>query len=422
MGIAMKNIYSTPFYANIIKNLEIAGMVNDTKNATIQRLKFPKRCIVVSIPVRMDSGEIKIFDGYRVQHSQTLGPFKGGIRFHKGVNLAEVVSLASLMTLKNSLLGLPLGGAKGGVAVEPKNLSRGELERLTRGFTSAIGPFIGPDKDIPAPDVGTDSQTMAWMLDTYSTESGFSQTGIVTGKPLAIGGSKGREAATGLGVVLNIQKVLEKQNKSAEESSLAIQGFGKVGMHAAIEAHKIGLKVVAISDISTALYDANGLNIPELVGFVKKKNLLKDYDSAKQINNDELLTLPVDILAPCALDGVINSDNMDKIKAKIIVEGANGPTTSKASSYLFKEKKVIIIPDILANGGGVIVSYFEWVQDIVWLFWSEEEVKSKLKMIIDRCFDRVWDCAKKHSVDIRTAAIATALKRLEKAMLLRGQI
>lgn len=418
----MKNIYSTPFYANIIKNLEIAGMVNDTKNATIQRLKFPKRCIVVSIPVRMDSGEIKIFDGYRVQHSQTLGPFKGGIRFHKGVNLAEVVSLASLMTLKNSLLGLPLGGAKGGVAVEPKNLSRGELERLTRGFTSAIGPFIGPDKDIPAPDVGTDSQTMAWMLDTYSTESGFSQTGIVTGKPLAIGGSKGREAATGLGVVLNIQKVLEKQNKSAEESSLAIQGFGKVGMHAAIEAHKIGLKVVAISDISTALYDANGLNIPELVGFVKKKNLLKDYDSAKQINNDELLTLPVDILAPCALDGVINSDNMDKIKAKIIVEGANGPTTSKASSYLFKEKKVIIIPDILANGGGVIVSYFEWVQDIVWLFWSEEEVKSKLKMIIDRCFDRVWDCAKKHSVDIRTAAIATALKRLEKAMLLRGQI
>ncbi len=418
----MKNIYSTPFYANIIKNLEIAGMVNDTKNATIQRLKFPKRCIVVSIPVRMDSGEIKIFDGYRVQHSQTLGPFKGGIRFHKGVNLAEVVSLASLMTLKNSLLGLPLGGAKGGVAVEPKNLSRGELERLTRGFTSAIGPFIGPDKDIPAPDVGTDSQTMAWMLDTYSTESGFSQTGIVTGKPLAIGGSKGREAATGLGVVLNIQKVLEKQNKSAEESSLAIQGFGKVGMHAAIEAHKIGLKVVSISDISTALYDANGLNIPELVGFVKKKNLLKDYDSAKQINNDELLTLPVDILAPCALDGVINSDNMDKIKAKIIVEGANGPTTSKASSYLFKEKKVIIIPDILANGGGVIVSYFEWVQDIVWLFWSEEEVKSKLKMIIDRCFDRVWDCAKKHSVDIRTAAIATALKRLEKAMLLRGQI
>lgn len=418
----MKNIYATPFYANIIKNLEKAGKVNNTRIATIQRLKFPKRCIIVSIPVRMDDGNIEIFDGYRVQHSQTLGPFKGGIRFHQGVNLAEVVSLSSLMTLKNSLLGLPLGGAKGGVSVNPKNLSREELERLTREFTSAIGPFIGPDKDIPAPDVGTDSQTMAWMLDTYSTESGFSQTGIVTGKPLAIGGSKGREAATGLGVVLNIQKVLEKQNISLEDSSLAIQGFGKVGMHAAIESHKLGLKVVAISDVSTGLYDINGLNIPELVGFVKKKNLLKDYPNAKKISNEELLTLPVGVLAPCALDGVINSDNMDKIQTKIIVEGANGPTTSKASTYLFSEKQVIIIPDILANGGGVIVSYFEWVQDIVWLFWSEEEVKSKLKMIIDRCFDRVWDCAAKHNIDIRTAAIATALKRLEKAMLLRGQI
>ncbi len=418
----MKNIYATPFYANIIKNLEKASKVHSTKTATIQRLKFPKRCIVVSIPIKMDDGHMQIFDGYRAQHSQTLGPFKGGVRFHQDVNLAETVSLSCLMTLKNSLLGLPLGGAKGGVAVDPKSLSLGELERLTRGYTSAIGPFIGPDKDIPAPDVGTDSQTMAWMLDTYSTESGFSQTGIVTGKPLAIGGSKGREAATGLGVILNIQKVLEKQNKSVEDSSLAIQGFGKVGMHAAIEAHKIGLKVAAISDVSTALYDPNGLNIPELVALTKQKKLLKDYPHAKKISNEELLILPVDILAPCALDGVIHSGNMEKIQTKIIVEGANGPTTSKASTYLFKEKQVIIIPDILANGGGVVVSYFEWVQDIVWLFWSEEEVKSKLKMIIDRCFDRVWDCAHKHKIDVRTAAIATALKRLEKAMLLRGQI
>lgn len=418
----MKNIYATPFYANIIKNLEKAGKVNDTKNATIQRLKSPKRSIVVSIPVRMDNGNIQIFDGYRVQHSQTLGPFKGGIRFHPEVNLAEVVSLSCLMTLKNSLLGLPLGGAKGGVSVNPKDLSIGELERLTREFTSAIGPFIGPDKDIPAPDVGTDAQTMAWMLDTYSTESGFSQTGIVTGKPLAIGGSKGREAATGLGVILNIQKVLEKQNLNPEDTSLAIQGFGKVGMHAAIEGHKIGLKVVAVSDLSTGVYDADGLNIPELVLFIKQGKLLKDYSHSQKISNADLLILPVDVLAPCALDGVINSDNMDQIKSKIIVEGANGPTTSKASTYLSEHKQVVIIPDILANGGGVIVSYFEWVQDIVWLFWSEEEVKSKLKMIIDRCFDKVWDCSKKHNIDMRTAAIATSLKRLEKAMLLRGQI
>lgn len=418
----MKNIYATPFYANIIKNLEKAGKVNDTKSATVQRLKFPKRSIVVSIPVRMDDGNIQIFDGYRVQHSQTLGPFKGGIRFHPEVNLAEVVSLASLMTLKNSLLGLPLGGAKGGVSVDPKKLSKHELERLTREFTSAIGPFIGPDKDIPAPDVGTDAQTMAWMLDTYSTESGFSQTGIVTGKPLAIGGSKGREAATGLGVVLNIQKVLEKQDRPPGDVSLAIQGFGKVGMHAAIEAHKIGMKVVAVSDISTGIYDPNGLNIPELVTFTKKGSLLKGYSNAQKITNEDLLILNVDVLAPCALDGVINSDNMNKVQSKIIVEGANGPTTAKASAYLAEKNQAIVIPDILANGGGVIVSYFEWVQDIVWLFWSEEEVKSKLKMIIDRCFDKVWDCSKKHNVDMRTAAIATALKRLEKAMLLRGQI
>lgn len=418
----MKNIYSTPFYKNIIKNLEHAGKVNNTKSATLQRLKFPKRSIIVSIPVKMDDGNIQIFDGYRVQHSQTLGPFKGGIRFHPGVNLAEVVSLASLMTLKNALLGLPLGGAKGGVAVDPKKLSRNELERLTRGFTTAIGPFIGPDKDIPAPDVGTDSQTMAWMLDTYSTESGFSQTGIVTGKPLAIGGSKGREAATGLGVILNIQKVLEKQNRTPEESSLAIQGFGKVGMHAAIEANKIGLIVVAVSDVSTGLYDPKGLNIPELVSFIKTGALLKNYTNAKKISNEELVLLKVDILAPCALDGVIHSDNMEKVQCKVIVEGANGPTTSKASHYLSAEKQVVIIPDILSNGGGVIVSYFEWVQDIVWLFWSEEEVKAKLKMIIDRCFDKVWECSKKHNIDMRTAAIATALKRLEKAMRLRGQI
>lgn len=417
----MKTIYATAFYKNIIKNVAKAGLVNNTKVATIERLKFPKRSIVVSIPVRMDDSTIKIFDGYRVQHSQTLGPFKGGIRFHQDVNLAEVVSLASLMTLKNSLLGLPLGGAKGGVAVNPSELSVGEIERLTRGFTSAIGPFIGPDKDIPAPDVGTNSQTMAWMLDTYSTESGFSQTGIVTGKPLAIGGSKGREAATGLGVVMTIQKVLEKQNKEVEQTSIAIQGFGKVGMHAAIEAYKIGFKILAVSDVSTALYDEKGLNIPQIVAFIKDNKSLQDYPDAKKISNEDLLLLPVNILAPCALDGVINSDNMDKIKAKIIVEGANGPTTAKASVYLAK-KNVIIIPDVLANGGGVIVSYFEWVQDIVWLFWSEEEVKSKLKMIIDRCFDKIWDCAKKHNVDMRTAAIATALKRLEKAMLLRGQI
>ncbi|MCB0386385.1 MAG: Glu/Leu/Phe/Val dehydrogenase, partial [Bdellovibrionales bacterium] len=372
------------------------------------------------VPVKMDDGRVQIFAGYRVQHNQALGPFKGGLRYHTSVSLSEVAALSMLMTFKNSLLGLPLGGAKGGVKVDPTTLSKHELEHLTRRFTSELAPFIGPDWDIPAPDVGTDSQTMAWMLDTYSMESGFSQTGVVTGKPIEIGGSQGRDSATGLGVVFSAEKALEKRNQKIQGSTMAVQGFGKVGMHAAIEAFALGAKVVAVSDVSGALFNPEGINISDLVRYVKENVVVKGFPGAKAMDHEELLELDVDVLAPCALDGVINSTNVDRIRARVIIEGANGPVTVNADNELIK-KGVLIVPDILANGGGVVVSYFEWVQDIVWLFWHEDEVRQKLRTIMYRSFDTVWDFAQEKNLDMRTAAMGVSLMRLEKAMKLRGQ-
>ncbi|RME14472.1 MAG: Glu/Leu/Phe/Val dehydrogenase [Bdellovibrio sp.] len=416
----MEGLTDGALYKNIMRNLEEAGaLINLNRNA-LERLKIPRRAIVVAVPVRMDDDRVQIFPGYRVQHNQTLGPFKGGIRYHPSVNLSEVAALSALMTFKNSLLNLPLGGAKGGVQVDPSNLSKHELEHLTRRFTSEIAPFIGPDEDIPAPDVGTDAQIMAWMLDTYSMESGFAQTGVVTGKPVEIGGSQGRDSATGLGVVFIIEKALETMNKTISGSTIAIQGFGKVGMHCAIEAYALGGKVVAVSDVSGGIFNGDGLKIPEVVKYVEENKSVKGFPGAESITNEELLALEVDVLAPCALDGVINSNNQHTIKAKIIVEGANGPVTTNASKEL-EARGIFIVPDILANGGGVVVSYFEWVQDIVWLFWNEDEVRRKLKTIMYRSFETVWKFAQEYQCDMRLSAMGVALKRLETAMKLRGQ-
>ncbi len=406
-------------YQNVLQNVDKAGKLIEINENALERLKYPRRAITVSVPVRMDNNKIKTFTGYRVQHNQTLGPFKGGLRFHQDVNISEVAALSALMTYKNSLLNLPLGGAKGGITIDPKTLTESEMQRLTRSFTSELGPFIGPDKDIPAPDVGTSSQTMAWMLDTYSTEFGFAQTGVVTGKPVEIGGSHGRDSATGLGVIFVSEKALSVQNKKMEDSTIAIQGFGKVGLHAANEAFKLNAKVVAVSDVSGGVYNKNGLNIPDLINYSFKNGSIKGYPEAETISNDELLALDVDILSPCALDNAINKSNMENVRAKIIVEGANGPVTSEATSYLH-EKGIMVVPDILANGGGVVVSYFEWVQDIVWLFWSAEEVRDKLKTIMYRSFDTVWDFSQNSKKDMRISAMAVSLQRLEKAMKLRG--
>lgn len=415
----MEEFLSSPLFRNTVDVLERSAKFANISPNAVERLRAPRRAITVSIPVRMDNEKIKTFIGYRVQHNQTLGPFKGGIRYHPHVNLGEVAALASLMTYKNSLMGLPLGGAKGGVAVNPAELSPFELQRLTRNLTSELRPFIGPDKDIPAPDVGTDSQTMAWMMDTFSAEYGFVQTGVVTGKPVEIGGSYGREASTGLGVVYISERGLATKGKKIAGSTFSIQGFGKVGMHAAIEAHSLGGKVLAVSDVSGGVYNAEGLNIPELVQHIQDKKVVTGFAKGTAISNDEVLELDVDVLAPCALDNVINETNADKIRAKIIVEGANGPVNAQGDAIL-EEKKVMCIPDILANGGGVVVSYFEWVQDISWLFWSEDEVRAKLKTVMNRAFDKVWDESQSYKCTMRTAAMGVSLKRLEKAMKLRG--
>lgn len=413
-------LLSSPFYKNTINHLDNVGKLIKLNTGVLEGLKHPRRLIAVSVPVRMDNDELKVFRGYRVQHNQVLGPFKGGIRYHQDVTMGEVAALSSLMTFKNSLLNLPLGGAKGGVAVDPSTLSVTENERLTRRFTREIGPFIGPDKDIPAPDVGTGAQTMAWMMDTYSLDTGYSQTGVVTGKPVAVGGSKGREAATGLGVVYITLKALATKKQSINQSTMAIQGFGKVGLHAALEAYALGARVVAVSDISGGIFNGDGLNVKELVAYSKEKGSIKDFPGSKSITNEELLALDVDVLAPCAMESVITEKNAPDIKARIIVEGANGPITSEADMIL-DEKNIMVVPDILANGGGVIVSYFEWVQDLVWLFWSEDEVRTKLKQVMDPCFDKVWNFSQEQNRSLRTAAMSVSLLRLQEAMILRGQ-
>lgn len=420
-------ILQHPLYKNVLYELERAGKHIGINRNVMERLKLPRRSIRVSIPVRMDTDRVQVFNGYRVQHNHTLGPFKGGIRYHPGVNIGEVAALAALMTYKNSLLNLPLGGAKGGVQLDPSALSKAELESLTRRFTSELSPFIGPEKDIPAPDVGTDSETMAWMLDTYSLESGFSQTGVVTGKPVEIGGSKGRSCATGLGVVYTLEKALEVQNKNISEATIAVQGFGKVGLHACVEAHALGARVVAVSDRSGGVFNPKGLNITDVISHLRENRFIKGYPKAEAISNEDLLTLDVDALIPCALDGVINRKNMKHIKASMIVEGANGPTTPEANEYLINHD-VLVVPDILANGGGVVVSYFEWVQDIGWLFWTEKQVRDKLRDIMFMSFDKVWNFAEEHPTieaekykDLRLSAMGVSLMRLEKAMKLRGQ-
>jgi glutamate dehydrogenase (NAD(P)+) len=368
----------------------------------------------------MDDFSVKVFTGYRVQYSPTLGPYKGGIRYHQNVDLPEVVGLASLMTFKNSVLGLPLGGAKGGITVDPTKLSRAEKQSLTRRYASEISQFVGPTKDIPAPDVGTDPQTMAWFMDTYSQEQGgFAQPGVVTGKPVEIGGSLGRNHATGLGVVYVAEKSYEKMQMKISGSTIAIQGFGNVGSFAALFAHQRGAKIVAVSDVTGGIFNGDGLDIPKLFEYVKEHKGVKGFPGTSEISNAQLLELKVDALFPCALESQIDLHNVNNIKAKIVVEGANGPVTNAASKIL-GQKGVFVAPDVIANGGGVIVSYFEWVQDIMSLFWDEEEVNGRLKTIISKAFDTSFKFHQEKNVDMRAAAMAVAVQRLEKAMLLRG--
>lgn len=424
---ATSNLWnSSDLYRNAVEQLEEAARTMKLDPNIAERLKVPKRALVVSVPIRCDDGSIKVFEGYRVQHNMTLGPGKGGVRFHPEVTLSETAGLAMLMTFKCSLVGLPLGGAKGGIRVDPSQLSRQEQQALTRRYTTEINMIIGPDRDIPAPDVGTDGQHMAWMMDTFSQERGFAIPGVVTGKPIEIGGSLGRAESTGRGVVYTIvhaAKHLAAQGKPAPRidanTTVAVHGFGKVGNVAAVEIFNLGAKVLAVSDYFGGIYNKNGLNIPAVMKYFTDNNTLKGYPDADAISNEDLLALNVDVLIPAAIDGVITKDNVAKVKAKIIAEGANGPITTEALHQL-EERGAFIIPDVLCNAGGVIVSYFEWVQGLQNFFWSEEEVNSKLAEVMESAFKRVVAIQAERKCGMKTAALIASVDRLNRAMLLRG--
>ncbi len=420
LGIADTDVHlNHPLFLNALQSIEEAGKLIKCDPNVLQRLKRPKRCIILAVPARMDDYSVKVYTGYRVQYNSTLGPYKGGIRYHQDVTIGEVVGLAALMMVKNSVMGLPYGGGKGGVTVDPTKLSRTEKQNITRRFTSELGPFIGPTKDIPAPDVGTDPQTMAWMMDTYSQETGYAQPGVVTGKPVEIGGSLGRAGATGLGVVFVAEKAFEKMGKTMKDATIAIQGFGNVGSHAALYAHERGAKIIAVSDVGGGIMNGDGLNIPDVIEYIKSNKTLVGFPRSQPISNSDLLLLKCDALFPCALEGQIDVHNAEKILAKMIIEGANGPVTNEATKILHK-KGIFVVPDIIANGGGVVVSYFEWVQDIMSFFWDEDEVNKRLKTIITKAFDNGYKMAQEKQVDMRAAAMAVAVDRLQKAVLLRG--
>ncbi len=378
-----------------------------------------KKAVEVSIPVQMDDGSTRAFAGYRVTHNIARGPSKGGIRYHPDVTLDEVKSLAMWMTWKCALAGIPFGGAKGGVVCDPKRMSTGELQRMTRRFTSEIINEIGPEKDIPAPDVGTNAAVMAWIFDTYSMNKGHSVLGVVTGKPLTIGGSLGREEATARGALYIIRDAVAKRSESMANLRFAVQGFGNVGSYLAKFLAEDGANVIAISDSRVALHNPKGIDISAAFAHKRDTASLEGLKGAEQITNDELLLLDCDVLAPCALEQVITEENAAKVKAKVIVEGANGPITPLADSIL-EDKGVLILPDILANAGGVIVSYFEWVQGLQEYFWKEAEVNAKLNDIMTRAFDETWATMQARGVGMRTAAYGLAVQRVSEATITRG--
>ena len=383
------------------------------------RLRRPDRAMIVSVPTRMDDGRVHVFTGYRVQHNDVLGPFKGGIRYHPAVNLGEVSALAMWMTWKCSLVGLPLGGAKGGIACDPAELSRNELQSMTRRFTAELLNFIGPEVDIPAPDMGTNEQVMAWIMDTYSQHKGHAVPEIVTGKPVAIGGTLGRREATGRGVVYMIIEAAKHLAIDLSKCTAVVQGFGNVGSIAVKELANIGVKVIGVSDRTGGFVDINGLPVDKLLEVADKNHSLEGCPYGDKISNTEVLELKCDVLVPAALEMQISAANAPRVQCRILAEGANGPTTPEADAII-RDKGIFLIPDILANAGGVVVSYFEWVQDLQNFFWNEDEVNKKLRDILIKAFHEVLDMSRKQNVDMRQAALMIGIERVTRAMLWRG--
>ena len=398
---------------------EVADLVDLDSNIR-ERLKYPQRALTVSFPFRRDEyEEVETVIGYRVQHVLSIGPTKGGIRYSPDVNFGEVTALAMLMSWKCAIVGLPYGGAKGGVAIDPNPLSRAEKQRLTRRYTAEILPIIGVDKDIPAPDMGTDEQTMAWIMDTYSNFVGSAQPGIVTGKPVSIGGSITRREATGRGAMAIAKVASTKINLDFENSRIVVQGFGNVGKYAALDAYERGAKVIAVNDVNGGVVNEKGINIPELFKYVSKNSSVVGFDGAEDLGNAKILEIPCEILIPAAVGGVITSKNANKIDTKILLEGANSPTTVKAHKIL-EDRGILVIPDVIANAGGVTASYFEWVQDTQNYLWKEKQIYERLVDVLISAFEEVWVLSEKHNCDLRTAALMKGIKKVAAAKLTRG--
>jgi glutamate dehydrogenase (NAD(P)+) len=402
-----------------VQQFDVAAAKLDLDPNLAARLRRPDRAMVVSVPTRMDDGRVNVFTGYRVQHNDVLGPFKGGLRYHPSVNLGEVSALAMWMTWKCSLVGLPLGGAKGGIACDPAELSHNELQSMTRRYTAEILNFIGPEIDVPAPDMGTNEQIMAWIMDTYSQHKGHAVPEIVTGKPVAIGGTLGRREATGRGVVYTIIEAAKHLGIDLTKCTAAVQGFGNVGAVAVKELSEIGVRVIGVADRTGGFYDAKGLPLARLLEVADQNHSLEGFSYGQNITNAEILELKCDILVPAALEMQITKENAPRLQCRILAEGANGPTTPEADVIL-REKDVFVIPDILANAGGVVVSYFEWVQDLQNFFWTEEEVTKKLRDILVKAFHEVLHMSQKHKVHMRLAALMIGIDRVARAMLWRG--
>jgi len=409
-------------YDNVISTIKKAADLLCLKENDYITTLYPERELKVSFPVKMDDGSVRIFEGFRVQHSSSRGPCKGGIRYHQDADIDEVKALAAWMTFKCAVVGLPFGGAKGAIKVDPSTLSRGEIERLTRRYTAMILPIIGPEKDIPAPDVNTNAEVMGWIMDSFSMLKGYAVPGVVTGKPLDIGGSLGRAEATGRGVTITTHEVLQKMGLKIDQSTVAIQGMGNVGSTSAKLLRQAGARIVSVSDVSGGLYQPEGLDLDSIFKYLSTRgNLLMDYhaDGVSHISNEELLTSDVDVLVPAALENQITEQVAERIRAKVIVEGANGPTTVAADEILEK-RGIIVVPDILANAGGVVVSYFEWVQNIQSLLWDEDEVNQTLNRIMIAAIDEVYALHLEKQVTLRTAAYAVALRKLVRAKNIRG--
>jgi glutamate dehydrogenase (NAD(P)+) len=411
--------WDTPLYRQARSQLEQALVQAEIPDWVAERLRYPERALILTLPVRLDDGAVRSFPAYRVQHSSVLGPTKGGVRYDAEMNLGECAALAMWMTWKCSLLRLPYGGAKGGVRCNPRELSQTELRRITRRFTADLAPFIGPDQDIPAPDMATNEQTMAWMMDTYSVQKGYAVPEIVTGKPVSIGGSLFRHEATGAGVVMVVERACARLGWSLSGLRCVVQGFGNVGGIAATELHEKGAVVVAVSDISGGVHDEAGLDVPTLHEYVREHASLEGYVDCTRISNAELLELPCDVLVLAAREDQVTAANAANLACSLVAEGANGPT-SVAADAILAERGIPVLPDVLTNAGGVTVSYFEWVQDLGRLFWDRDEIRNRLADKLGDAFDRVWELAERDSLTLRNAALVAGIREVSAALEARG--